>query len=121
MYMETAQSVIKKFMKSLDDTSQQGIAAVDEAIRAASAGRFYSMHAVWEAFSRDASGLLGTNADKTSIDRFLKTYCDVDLHNNDTGAISGLDAGGSTVAKTAESVIPDICVGCDGADKEPSV
>ncbi|SFH97915.1 Ca2+-binding protein, RTX toxin-related [Selenomonas ruminantium] len=108
MYMETAQSVIKKFMKSLDDTSQQGIAAVDEAIRAASAGRFYNMRSVWAAFVRDASGLLGTNADKTRIDSFLKTYCDVDLHNNDTGAISGLDAGGSTVAKTAESVIPDI-------------
>ncbi len=105
--METAQSVIKKFMKSLDDTSQQGIAAVDEAIRAASAGRFYNMRSVWEAFVRDASGLLGTNADKTRIDSFLKTYCDVDLHNTDTGAISGLDAGGSTVPKTAESVIPD--------------
>ena len=105
--METAQSVIKRFMKSLDDTSQQGIAAVDEAVRTASAGRFYNMRSVWEAFVQDAGGLLGTKADKKQIDNFLKKYCGIDLHNDDTGAISGFDAGGSKTAKTAESVIPD--------------
>lgn len=107
--MATAQSVIKKFMQSLDNTSQLGIAAVDEAIRAASDGRFYSMRDVFNGFTRDASGLLASdsNANDDQVKTFLKQYCDIDLDNDDTGAISGLDAGGSSTAKTAESVIPD--------------
>lgn len=92
-------------MKSLDDTTLKGIAAVDEAIRYASSGRFYSMQEAWQSFVRDANGLLGSNASKTKIESFLKTYCDIDMTNADTGAISGRDAGGSKV-KTAESVIP---------------
>lgn len=41
-----------------------------------------------------------------SGDDFLKTYCGINLDNDDTGAITGSDAGGSKT-KTAESIVPE--------------
>ena len=37
---------------------------------------------------------------------FLMKYCGINLYNEDTGAISGYDAGNSTI-KTTESVVPE--------------
>ena len=37
----------------------------------------------------------------------MKTYCGIDLTNDDTGAITGADAGGSVVNKTATSIVPE--------------
>ena len=95
--MSTQQEVIKKFMASLDKTTLKGTAALDEAIRACS-----NFNSLQEAFNKMVSDC--SNA--SSADDFLKNYCGIILDNEDTGAITGSDAGGSKV-KTAESIVPE--------------
>lgn len=46
-------------------------------------------------------------ANSSSYADFLETYCDINLTNADTGAISGNDADNSNPIKTAESVVPE--------------
>lgn len=94
------QDVIKKFMYSLDNTNLRGTNAVDAAIQTCSNSKFTSTQAVIDQMISDC-------ASSSSADDFLKNYCGIDLTNSDTGAITGLDAGGSTTAKTAESIIPE--------------
>ena len=94
----SAQTVIKNFMSSLDSTSKQGTAALDEAVAAVSKFKSWSelvntMAADCEAYGSDGDG-------------FLKDCCDIVLDNTDTGAITGLDAGGGST-KTAESIVPE--------------
>ena len=91
------QEIIKKFMASLDNTTLSGTAAVDEAIRACS--NFDSMQEVKNKMIEDC-----TNA--KNADDFLKNYCGINLDNEDTGAITGADAGGNTII-TEESTIPE--------------
>ena len=93
----TPQDVIKTFMSSLDQTTLSAKAAMDEAIRACS--NFTSMQDAINHFISDAQ-----NA--KNAETFLKDYCGIILNNKDTGAITGSDAGGSTV-KTATSVVPE--------------
>ena len=95
----TAQDVIKKFMASLDKTTKSGTAALDEAIKACSNSKFTTIQSVIDKMVSDCK----TTNNATN---FLKNYCGIDLTNADTGAITGLDAGGST-AKTAESIVPE--------------
>ena len=94
----TAKEVIKKFMKSLDDTTLSGVSALDEAIRACT-NEYSSIQAVINQMVADCRN-------SSSASSFLKTYCDIDLANTDTGAITVSDAGGYTT-KTAESIIPE--------------
>ena len=93
------QEVIKKFMKSLDTTTYSGVAALDQAVSVASGGYF-----------KDATSAINKMVEDCSVtgnaDTFLKTYCGIDLSNEDTGAITGADAGGSTV-KTKNSIVPE--------------
>ena len=92
-----ALSVIKKFMGSLDTTISEGTEAIDEAIKACS--NFSS--------AQDAiNSLVNDCKNSESAKEFLKNYCDIDLSNADTGAITGKDAGGDAV-KTASSVVPE--------------
>ena len=93
------QDVIKKFMKSLDTTDNSGISALNQAVQAASGGYFVNVNAVIDKLVADCQTA-------GSADTFLKNYCGIDLTNDDTGAITGSDAGGSTV-KTASSVVPE--------------
>ncbi len=95
--MATQQEVIKKFMKSLDTTTKSGTAALDEAIKACST--FKNMQDAVDKMVADCKAA-------KSADDFLKTYCGIILDNDDTGAITGSDAGGSTV-KTKESIVPE--------------
>ena len=93
----TGQEVIKEFMRSLDNTTLKGQAALDQAVRACS--NFGSISDLINNFISDCQNAASGSA-------FLKNYCGIDLDNQDTGAISGYDAGGSTV-KTAESIVPE--------------
>ena len=96
---ETPLNVIKKFMASLDTTTLQGTAALDEAVSVASGGYFSSI--------QDAiNQMISDCQNSSSADNFLKNYCGINLDNTDTGAITGSDAGGSTV-KTATSIVPE--------------
>ena len=97
--MTTAAQVIKKFMVALDSTELSGEAALDEAVKACADGDFSSIREVIQRCVNDCQ----ETSDGTL---FLQNSCDINLSNSDTGAISGLDAGGST-AKTAESIVPE--------------
>ncbi len=93
----TQQDVIQKFMASLDTTTLKGTEALDEAIQACS--NFESIQEVIEQMVSDCKN-------SASADDFLKNYCGIDLSNQDTGAISGLDAGGDT-SKNAVDIVPE--------------
>ena len=95
--MATAQEVIKNFMKSLDETSLSGESAVDEAIQACS-----DFNSISDAISQMVSDCKNAS----SATAFLTDYCGIILDNDDTGAITGSDAGGSTT-KTADSIVPE--------------
>ena len=89
--------VIHKFVKSLDETNLSGISAVNEAVAACS--NYTGLQNLIDNFISDCKK-------SASGDAFLKNYCGIDLDNDDTGAITGADAGGSTV-KNAASVVPE--------------
>lgn len=95
--MSQQQNVIQKFMHSLDETKQQGTAALDEAVRACS--QFRSYQDLVNHFISDAE-------QAGNYQSFLRNSCGIILDNDDTGAITGADAGGSSV-KTAESIVPE--------------
>ncbi len=94
----TQQDVIKKFMASLDTTKQSGVAALNEAVRAATNGYFQNIQAAVNQMISDCQRV-------NNATTFLRDYCGIVLGNNDTGAITGSDAGG--VTKTKYSVVPD--------------
>ena len=95
--MSAQREVIRRFMASLDKTPFKGTDALDAAVRACS--DFGGIDELIDQFISDCE-----NAE--SADDFLKTYCGIDLDNEDTGAITGADAGGDTV-KTAESIVEE--------------
>ncbi len=86
-------------MHSFDDTKLTGFDAFDEAINYATGGTIADKNALVAKFMNDLNG-------STDYKEFLKTYCDIILDNDDTGAITGSDAGGGST-KTAESVVPE--------------
>ena len=99
--MALAQTIIKNFMNSLDNTNLKGERALDEAARKSS--YFSSWQAVKNAMYNDLRSY-GWN-----YKAFLKEKCGIDLSNletGDTGAITGYDAGNGTV-KTKESIVPE--------------
>lgn len=96
--MAGAQTVIKNFMSQLDKTSSSGTTALDEAVKSVS--NFSSWSELTKIMVRDCQAYNGNYAG------FLKDMCDIVLDNEDTGAITGSDAGNG-ITKTAESVIPE--------------
>ncbi len=95
----TPQQVIKDFMSSLNGTKLAGVAALDEAVSESSSASFSSKAELVQQFMSDL-------ANSSSYADFLETYCDINLTNADTGAITGSDAGGGST-KTAESIVPE--------------
>ena len=93
----TQQDVIKKFMASLDKTNLKGTDAINEAIKTCSS--FTDVQDVIAKIVQDCKN-------SPSADYFLKNYCGINLNNNDTGSITGLDMGG-TVSKNAADVVPE--------------
>ena len=94
----TQLEIIKNFMASLDKSTLSGAAAFDEAIKACS--KFSSAEEV-------INKMLDDCKNAKSADDFLKTYCGINLDNVDCGAITGSDAGGSTVL-TEENILPEV-------------
>ena len=95
----TQKDVIQRFMKILDTDNSDGIARLNQAVNYASGGYFTNINAAFEQMVSDCKN-------SKSADEFLKNYCGIDLSNDDTGAITGKDAGGST-EKTDASIIPE--------------
>ena len=93
----TQQEVIKAFMQSLDKTELTGRAALDEAVKTASKSKFKNFEELAESFLSDHYAAKNWHT-------FLVEKCGIILDNDDTGAISGADAGGTH--KTATDIIP---------------
>ena len=93
--MSTSIGIIKKFVKTLMETKNQGTAAADDAFKAVGAVSYD----VFNSKYRSARN-------SYSYQYFLEQVCGVRLNNTDTGAITGSDAGGK-VTKTAESIVPE--------------
>lgn len=89
------QGVIVDFMSYLDNSTLSAQDALDGAINYASGGLFQNEQDLKSRFLSDFAGggdLLG--------------LCGIDLTNEDTGAITGADAGGEKV-KTKDSIVPE--------------
>ena len=95
----TPQQVIKAFMHSLDGTKLRSFDAFDEAINYCTGGTITDKDTLVNQFMNDLNGA-------ATYEDFLRDYCDIDLTNADTGAITGSDAGGGST-KTAESIVPE--------------
>ena len=96
----TQQDVIKTFMTTLDENgSSSAKTALDKAVSAATKSKYKTIDDAINAMVNDCKY-------SASGTEFLKNYCGIKLGNDDTGAISGSDAGGSKT-KTAKSVIPE--------------
>ena len=91
----TQQKVIQRFMKSLKETKRKGTEALDEAIKACSTFNGFG----------DIKTSMINDCKKAGGGKFLKTYCGINLDNEDTGAITGRDAGG-LIVKTKNSIVP---------------
>lgn len=100
----TALDTIQVLMGTLDATRKMGFAAMDEAVVNCSLGKYSSLKELVDAFINDAATKSSSNRDEAKA--FLKEYCDVDMDNEDTGAITGADAGGPVV-KNKESIVPE--------------
>ena len=95
--MATQQEVIRKLMATLDTTGLKGIEALDAAIKACS--NFSNFQDLKTKLVNDCKSV-------GNSETFLRDYCGIILNNDDTGAITGSDAGGGIV-KTAKSIVPE--------------
>ena len=93
----TELEVIKKFMSSLDNGVEDGITALNNAVKACSG--FKTAQA---AINQMVSDCKKAGDSKT----FLEESCGIFLNNEDTGAITGFDAGGFEI-KNAEDIVPE--------------
>lgn len=91
---------MQRFMRVLDE---QGAGALDQAIAAATLGKFTS--------TADAKQHMLADIDAAgSMDAFFKSYCGINLDrtgkNDDTGAVTGSKAWGGD-KETAETIVPE--------------
>ena len=98
--MGMAQDVFKKFMSSLDNTKLSGRDALAEAVKASSS--YSNWQNLIDSMVRDCQSY----NDQNNYRGFLLDKCGINLDNEDTGAITGYDAGNGIV-KTAVSVVPE--------------
>ena len=101
--MATPQWIIKRFMGALDYTGAIGEAAVDLAVKTCS--NYNSTQEVINSLVVDCRNYNAADP-VNGWKSFLYDKCGIILDNEDTGAITGYDAGGSTI-KTAESIVPE--------------
>ena len=102
----TEKDVIQKFMKALDRTESSGVAALNEAVLAATGGYFQNIGAAVNQMILDCRAY--TAADSSNGWRnFLQEKCGINLYNKDTGAITGFDAGSSSTQKDASAIVPE--------------
>ncbi len=129
---DTQQSVIKNFMKILDETTLTDDKALNEAVAFASNRLYTKWDDLVEGFKSIINNYGGKEGDTSTVSvwngtsdtvrcvntvknqwtnvtqsmyNFLKGYCGIDLANKDTGALTGLDADG--VLKTAENIVDE--------------
>lgn len=94
--MSTPVGIIKKFVKTLVETSKTGTEATDAAFKAVGAGNYTAFKSEFTSAKKNYK----------STQDFCEQGCGIRINNKDTGAITGKDAGGKT-EKTAESIMPE--------------
>lgn len=99
-YMEkqAGEGSVKRFVQTLSEKGGTPT-GTDISVRMGTGGKFNTLTELTDAFMNDLNASGGG-------DSFLKDYCNIDLSNLDTGALTGADASGGQV-KTAESVVPE--------------
>ena len=104
---KSQQDVIKEFMRSLDESEHSsGTDALNEAVKTISTytktgySRYNTIQEAIDAF------LALCRANSSDPDKFLLDYCGINLSNDDTGAITGSDAGGLK-SKNAEDIVQE--------------
>mgnify|MGYP007056196659 CR=1 FL=1 len=100
------QEVIQKFLNTLDTTKLTGTSALNAAVAAATNSKITGVQALINQFVADCKFCIDTNTDNDAAEFFLENYCGIVLDNDDTGAITGKDAGGS-VTKNPKTVVPE--------------
>lgn len=94
------EDAMKRFMSVLNE---KGGTALDEAVSAATKGKFQTIQAAKNAFLADYDNVV-TNGNGSNND-FFKQYCDIDLENTrDTGSVKGSKAWGGD-EEDAENVV----------------
>ena len=93
-------SVMKRFMNSLTKTGARD--GIDLAIRAASNGKYWNYNALKNSF---LSNLSQVHSGKISLSTFLSKYCNINLKNTDTGALTGYDSGYSKTQYNGKNII----------------
>ena len=86
-------------MKVLDENTSDGLGRLNQAVKVASGGYFKTVNEAMAQMVADCKTAGNANT-------FLKNYCGIDLSNGDTGAITGKDAGGTSV-KTKSSIVSE--------------
>lgn len=100
--MITSQDVIQKFMLSLDKATVSNVTTMlDDAVKAASDSNYTKIQDVIDKIVDDCAAYNGNGT------AFLKEKCDIDLTNEDTGAITGYDARISDTQLNASDVVPE--------------
>ena len=96
--MGTAQQIIKKFMSTLDSTPYMGRVAMNSATQNSTS------YASWQNVIN--SMITDMRNYRDNSEGFLVDKCGIVLYNEDTGAITGYDAGNGIV-KTADTIVPE--------------
>ena len=96
------EDAMKRFMTVLNEQGGSS-AALDNAVAAATKGKFQNIAAAKAAFQADYNSVTGGNTSKNN--EFFKEYCDMDLENlRDTGSVKGSKAWGGD-EENAENVV----------------
>ena len=101
--MATQKEVIQAFMESLDKTTKSGEDALDAAIKRACSYFKGFQTENKNTLSIKESFMTDLRSSKTTED-FLRIYCGIDFSNEDSGAITGFDAGNKQIKNDADSV-----------------
>ena len=90
------------------DSATNAASELDSIVNTASGGRFTSANAVTAAIVSDLQSYEASNGGNwaNSTKQFLQDKCGIIIGNDDTGSITGSDAGGGST-KTAESIVPE--------------
>lgn len=96
---KTGNADMKNFMSALQTAGTNGLSGTDMVDYAVNQTTSYANAA---AVTTDMISNWGT----LSTADFLSQYCGIDMTNDDTGSITGSDAGGGGT-KTAESIVPE--------------
>ena len=104
--MATELQVIRKFMDALVKSTKTNTSAVlNEAMYKASDGRYSSFESIVKAFKEDAEKY-AIGKSKSEQKKWLASRCGIIMDNDDTGAITGSDAGGA-YTKTSHNVVDE--------------